>query len=165
MAQLYQPGLPYASSSSTSCTSTPYNLLWSQSHQCRPLPSAYDQAIATRGPRYRANSMYMGAPIQQQMYPSPYGAPTYRPQHHRHTSFTASRPTMFEIFRRSLRIRFKRKGALTSGITLGDAQQPGLRLNNKDDYFLSDIHPNIGDTIFLQMSVSHPSSVLRALTD
>ncbi|KIY71804.1 hypothetical protein CYLTODRAFT_345203 [Cylindrobasidium torrendii FP15055 ss-10] len=59
---------------------------------------------------------------------------------------------MFEIFRRSLRIRFKQKGSLTSGITLGDAQQPGMRLNNKDDYFLSDIHPNVGDTIFLQMS-------------
>lgn len=62
---------------------------------------------------------------------------------------------VMDRFRRpnSMRVKFKRKGSFLGGVGLGEAQGRGLRLANGEAYFLSDLHPDRRDTIFLKMGV------------
>ncbi len=80
-----------------------------------------------------------------------------RQRRHSTVSFTAPRPNgmLDGLFgRSSIRIKFKRKGSILGGINLAEAQMRGIRLSGSESYYLSDMHPNRYDNVYLKVRVS-----------
>ncbi|KAJ6627478.1 hypothetical protein B0H10DRAFT_1779733, partial [Mycena sp. CBHHK59/15] len=78
-----------------------------------------------------------------------------RPRHRRHStvSYSALPPQIDGGYRMpsSTHIKFKRKGALLAGITLGDAQSHHLRLSGNDAYSIHDLHVDWRRRIYLRV--------------
>jgi hypothetical protein len=72
----------------------------------------------------------------------------------RHSAVSFSLPPQMDMYRRpsSGVIKFKRKGALTPGITLGEAQSH-VRLSNNDIYSVHDLHADPRGRILLKIRV------------
>lgn len=100
--------------------------------------------------------MSVGGPLTPAMSHRSYsGMGMPRVRRHSAVSF-ASRPQMMDTFRHgigSIRIKFKRKGSFTAGITLGEAQA-SVRLSGNHSYTKYDLHCDYGGRIFLRVQVS-----------
>ncbi|KAF9012847.1 hypothetical protein BDZ89DRAFT_963458 [Hymenopellis radicata] len=74
------------------------------------------------------------------------------PRRRRHSTVSFAAPRANGLFgRNSIRIKFKRKGSLLGGINLAEAQMRGIRLSNSESYYLSDMHPNRYDNVYLKV--------------
>ncbi|PFH52592.1 hypothetical protein AMATHDRAFT_56648 [Amanita thiersii Skay4041] len=83
------------------------------------------------------------------------------PRHRRHSTVSlVPRPPVIDPYRLpgSLRIKFKRKGVFSAGITLADAQSH-VRLSNNDHYTLHDLHANSRGRILLKIRWNGYSSL------
>lgn len=87
-----------------------------------------------------------------------------RPRHRRHSTVSfSSRPPM-DAYRRpsSTHIKFKRKGAFSAGINLGEAQDR-VRLSGNESYRMHDFHADSRNRIHLRVKVCSVSKVLSHL--
>lgn len=80
-----------------------------------------------------------------------------RSRSRRHSSVSfSSRPSFIENVPRisGLRVKFKRKGALRVGVTLGEAQSDMIRLSSNDAYTFRDMHADHRGKINVKIQVS-----------
>ncbi|KAJ7283447.1 hypothetical protein C8J57DRAFT_1462533 [Mycena rebaudengoi] len=115
------------------------------------------------GPSYEDLSMRERDPYYAEEMPLPRSAltpmvgfgNTSRPRHRRHStvSYSALPPQVEGSYRApsSTHIKFKRKGALLAGITLGDAQSTRVRLSGNDAYTVYDLHADRRRRIHLRI--------------
>ncbi|KAF8076053.1 hypothetical protein FPV67DRAFT_1712033 [Lyophyllum atratum] len=85
-----------------------------------------------------------------------------RPRHRRHStiSFSSRQPAILDTYRRpsSVHIKFKRKGAFSAGINLGEAQDR-VRLSGNESYRLHDFHADSRSRILLRVQWAGYSSM------
>ncbi|KAK1226029.1 hypothetical protein PQX77_010988 [Marasmius sp. AFHP31] len=124
---------------------------------------SYGQPGAYHDPMYQ-HDIYPGAmPITQRVISTAYDG-DYYPRSRRHSTVSVSsmvpRPPPLDAYRRnsSIQIKFKRRGSLTAGVSLAEAQSH-VRLSSNDSYTIHDLHADRHNTILLKIKWTGYSSL------
>ena len=93
---------------------------------------------------------------------------TPRHRHHSSVSYTTRPAPMLDTYHLpgSLKIKFRRKGSFSAGITLREAQDHYIRLSGNDSYSLYDFHGDSHSRILLRIQAffsilesEHPANI------